>query len=64
MSTNVELQAERHEMLVRVQAGVIGARDAIDWNDCIDIITWCNTIQAAITELVASTVLDIRNKGD
>jgi len=56
------LRSDRHGMAVRIQEALTGAQDAIDCDNCNNIIGWCAWIQLVTAELVASTVLDIRNK--
>ena len=56
------LRSDRHGLVVRIQAAITGAQDAIDCDDCKEIIDWCSTSQLVTAELVASTVMDIRNR--
>ncbi len=58
------LRTDRHGLVVRIQAAITETQDAIDCDDCKEIIDWCSTIQSLTAELVASTMLDIRNRGD
>lgn len=58
------LRSDQHKLAVSIQQAVTGAQDAIDRDDDIGINSWCTAIHAATAALSASTVLDIRNRGE
>lgn len=58
------LRSDRHMMALQIQAALTDAQDAIDCDNDAGIIAACQNMQKMTIDLVSSTVLDIRNRGD